>query len=99
MSEHHHNGDGCGCGHNHEKKCDGACQGHGTVPSTKVLKDGRVDCNPSDPLKVVKTITKEGLGDTPSTGSIVNVHYVGTLENGTKFDSSRDRNQPVFDII
>ena len=42
---------------------------------------------------------KIGTGPMPATGQQVTVHYVGTLTNGTKFDSSRDRNQPFTFVI
>jgi FKBP-type peptidyl-prolyl cis-trans isomerase FkpA len=34
-----------------------------------------------------------GTGATAQTGQMVSVHYTGWLTNGTKFDSSKDRNQ------
>lgn len=43
-------------------------------------------------LKYVDQVV--GTGPSPSPGKQVTVHYTGTLENGTKFDSSVDRGQP-----
>ena len=36
-----------------------------------------------------------GTGESPKPGQTVIVHYTGTLENGTKFDSSVDRGEPI----
>ncbi|MBP6517200.1 MAG: peptidylprolyl isomerase [Chitinophagales bacterium] len=38
---------------------------------------------------------KEGTGAQAAAGKTVSVHYTGTLLNGTKFDSSLDRGQPI----
>lgn len=43
-------------------------------------------------LKYVDLV--EGTGPTPQQGQMISVHYTGTLEDGTKFESSVDKNQP-----
>jgi peptidylprolyl isomerase len=52
-------------------------------PKTVLLPDG---------LRYVDNVV--GKGPAPKTGQKVRVHYTGTLTNGLKFDSSRDRNEP-----
>ncbi|CAL1580359.1 unnamed protein product [Knipowitschia caucasica] len=51
-------------------------------------------------MGVDKETIRPGDGRTfPRAGQSVKVHYTGTLTNGNKFDSSRDRGKPfVFNI-
>ncbi|MBI2259282.1 MAG: peptidylprolyl isomerase [Flavobacteriia bacterium] len=44
---------------------------------------------------LVYVIENEGVGEKPKTGNKLEVHYVGTLLDGTKFDSSRDRGKTL----
>ena len=39
--------------------------------------------------------TQVGTGANPTAADTVKVHYRGTLENGTEFDSSYKRNAPI----
>ena len=48
-------------------------------------------------LKYVDVLV--GKGASPLSGKQVKVHYTGTLENGTKFDSSVDRKEPFSFVI
>lgn len=40
-------------------------------------------------------VTKEGTGKSPAANSIVKVHYTGKLVDGTVFDSSVERGEPI----
>jgi FKBP-type peptidyl-prolyl cis-trans isomerase len=40
-----------------------------------------------------------GKGQQAKTGDQVSVHYVGTLNDGKEFDSSRKRNQPFVFVL
>ena len=51
------------------------------------------EMQPKQELKIEDT--KVGEGKEVKIGDTIVVHYVGTLENGAKFDSSRDRGEPT----
>lgn len=62
-----------------------------TLIASNTMSDANVVTTPSG-LKYIEL--EEGTGATPEPVQRVVVHYTGTLEDGTKFDSSRDRNSP-----
>ncbi|HNX86750.1 MAG TPA: FKBP-type peptidyl-prolyl cis-trans isomerase [Bacteroidales bacterium] len=59
----------------------------------KYLADKKITAKPTASGLIYQEKVK-GTGAKAAAGKKVKVHYTGTLLNGTKFDSSRDRNEP-----
>jgi FKBP-type peptidyl-prolyl cis-trans isomerase len=59
-----------------------------TQPTTRTTASG---------LTIIEV--KPGDGDVAGAGDTVSVHYTGKLKDGTKFDSSYDRNQPIQFVL
>ena len=62
-----------------------------TLIASKIMSEDNFVTTPSG-LKYIDI--EEGDGATPKAGQTVIVHYIGTLEDGTEFDSSVGRNRP-----
>lgn len=63
----------------------------------KYLKEKGITAKPTaSGLYYIEKV--KGTGTRAVAGKTVKVHYTGTLLNGTKFDSSRDRNQPPYEF-
>ncbi len=76
--------------------------------STQSIKHMDTPITPTTPAAAAPVTLADGLiiqdlavgtGDEAKSGQTIAVHYAGTLENGTKFDSSYDRGQPFSFIL
>lgn len=71
----------------------GYCQKKNSSTTTKT-ENRKVNTEYKTASGLKYTITEAGTGKQVQTGDKVTVHYTGKLTNGSKFDSSKDRNQP-----
>jgi FKBP-type peptidyl-prolyl cis-trans isomerase FkpA len=68
--------------------------GSGNSSETAALQ-GIINTETQDPIiEFEKIDITVGTGSVAEAGNVVRLHYVGTLINGTLFDSSRDRGEP-----
>ncbi len=71
----------------------GACS-RPSEPSASVFVPAKGKPLPAGPTKLEVVEVALGQGAEAVAGKKVKVHYTGTLMDGTKFDSSRDRSEP-----
>lgn len=65
------------------------------ISQSILSQDSELTIDVSGDGGVTKVVKQQGSGNIPLPGSVVEVHYVGTLrQNGLKFDSSRDLGKP-----
>jgi FKBP-type peptidyl-prolyl cis-trans isomerase len=59
----------------------------------------KAPCAPSlaktTPSGLTYMVTRQGTGQQVKAGDVVSVHYTGLLTNGTRFDSSLERGEPI----
>lgn len=84
--------------------CSNKNQNNNTTNSNTIDENNQIQVSDSDQTyqkeeeKLKIEDLKTGDGVETKVGDTISVNYVGTLTNGTKFDSSYDRNQP-FEFI
>ncbi|HRI29346.1 MAG TPA: FKBP-type peptidyl-prolyl cis-trans isomerase [Chitinophagales bacterium] len=61
---------------------------------TKFVADNKLTAKSTE-SGIFYVVEKEGKGANPTIDNTVKVHYKGTLLNGTTFDSSYDRGEPI----
>jgi len=57
------------------------------------------DPTPAQATDLQIEVTQEGTGTVAENGMQVQVHYTGTLQDGTVFDSSRNRGEPLAFVL
>ena len=60
-------------------------------------EENKITNQTADRIKI--EILEKGNGAAAKNGDTIVVHYIGTLENGTKFDSSLDRGRPFSFVL
>jgi peptidylprolyl isomerase len=63
----------------------------GLIAKLEEEHSGKIKTTASGLMYIVK---QTGKGKSPAQGTTIKAHYTGTLTDGTKFDSSRDRGRP-----
>ncbi|MBI3512038.1 MAG: FKBP-type peptidyl-prolyl cis-trans isomerase [Bacteroidetes bacterium] len=59
----------------------------------RYMKKNKINCA-QDSTGLIFQSEKEGIGEKPSTGKTIVIHYTGTLMNGVMFDDTRAENKP-----